>query len=85
MTRAALNSVCGSVPGASTSTAARTSQRVRISSATAARDRVSSGVVLDPHGHDVEPVGVGGQHDLELVADAGDRAHGVLDLARETS
>ena len=39
--------------------------------------------MLDPHCHHVQPIGIGHQHDLELVAYACNRAHGVLDLARK--
>ena len=79
MTHAALNSVRGSVPGAKTSTAARTSQRVDFLGH-GCRDFVA-GMMLDAHGHNVEPVGIGDEDDLELVANPGDRTHGVLDLS----
>lgn len=38
-------------------------------------------LVFDPHRHHVQSIGIGQEHDLELVADSGDRAHGMLDLA----
>jgi hypothetical protein len=77
-----LNSVRGNVPGVKTST-----MRAYLAAGTDflshGRGNAFAGMVLNPHRHYVEPVGIGEDHDLEFIADAVNRPHRVLDLARK--